>query len=164
MESSPVVYKYDSRSWHTKLFLWSHCMWHIFYHGCSPRRVEQTDICSYIHMFGLGFIALFSQILFWGGVVGVFVILPTHLFGTYGAFKQLAVIASIGIATGVLTGIIGGGIMFFDYLENKNMLRAPYRPSFFMVFRDWVRAKKEKTCWRIAIKYNDDREKEKRDG
>lgn len=154
MDPSPVAHEYDSRLWHTQLFLWSHRVWHVFL-GYEPQKVERTNICQYVHTFGLMPVALFSQVLLWGSVVGVLAVLPTYLSGLYGVFKLWSIVGLLGVAFAVIVGIVAGGITALDYLY---MARIKVRgPHFFKVLRDWIRAIKEKTCWQITIVYDEEK-------
>lgn len=160
MEQAEISHEYDSTLWHTRLFLWSHKLWHMFLYGDEPRKVERTNICHYVHTFGLMLIALFSQILFWAAVTSVFGILPTYLFGHYGAVKVFGVVAFVGGGVAFFIGIVWSVVEIVDRLERRNERKGRTQgPRFMKVFQDWIRAKKEKTCWQIAIVYPENNKK-----
>lgn len=162
MDPSPVAHEYDSRLRHTRLFLWSRRCWHVFWYGYEePRKVERTNICQYVHTFGLMLVALFSQVLLWGTVVGVLAVLPTYLFGSYGMLKLWGVVGLLGGVVGIVVGIVVGVALgigaTFDCLDGaRRKMRGPH---FIKVLRDWMRAMKEKTCWQITIVYGDEEKK-----
>lgn len=155
MDSSPVAHEYDSRLWHTQLFLWSHRLWHVFRYDYEPLKVERTNICQYVHTLGLALVALFSQVLLWGTVVGVLAVLPTYLFGSYGILKLWIIISLLGCAVGIVLGGVLGVVTAFDYLGDAS--RKVQNPSFLKVLRDWMRAVKEKTCYQITIVYDEEK-------
>lgn len=157
MEPSPVAHEYDSRLWHTQLFLWSYRLWDVFWYEYEPRKVERTNICQYIHTFGLMLIVLFSQVLLWGTVVGVLAVLPIYLFGSYGILKLWGVIGLVCGAVGIGLGGVAGVITALDFLGG--MKRRVRGPHFSKVLRDWTQAIKEKTCWQITIVYGDEEKK-----
>lgn len=157
MDPSPVAHEYDSRLWHTRLFLFSYRLWHVFTREYEPGKVERTDICQYIHTLGLMFVALFSQVLLWAGVVGVLAVLPTYLFGAYGIVWFLGILGLVLGGVGILFGGIAGVMIISDYLGKvRGNMRGP---RFMKVCRDWIRAKKEKTCWQITIVYPENKKK-----